>query len=68
MGKFVNEHIKPDLILWTGDTVPHNMWEESDYSEKIEHIEVISTFLKEEMSDYFIYPTIGNHDFEVSNL
>ncbi|CDW84712.1 saposin b domain-containing protein [Stylonychia lemnae] len=68
MGEYVNKHIKPDTIVWTGDTVPHNMWEEKDYTEKIKFIELISCFLKDEMSNYTIYPTIGNHDFQVSNL
>ncbi len=39
MGEYINEHIKPDVIFWTGDNVPHNMHEEKRYEEKFEFVE-----------------------------
>jgi hypothetical protein len=26
MGDYINENIKPDVILWTGDVAPHDQW------------------------------------------
>jgi hypothetical protein len=26
MNKFINEEVKPDVIFWTGDVPPHDMW------------------------------------------
>lgn len=27
MGEYINANIKPDIIFWTGDIVPHDQWE-----------------------------------------
>lgn len=29
MGEIINNEIKPDVIFWTGDVVPHDQWEYS---------------------------------------
>lgn len=68
MGDFMNAEINPDVILWTGDTVPHNMWEETDYSEKIRYIRRVTDFFDANMTNSTIYPVMGNHDYHVSNL
>ena len=61
------DHIKntvnPDLIVWTGDSNSHSVWN-STQQETISVITLISTLMK----DYFnftipIYPAIGNHEF-----
>jgi hypothetical protein len=30
MFKFMKEEIKPDVLFWTGDMTPHNVWENSE--------------------------------------
>lgn len=68
MGEFINKEIKPDVILWTGDSVPHNMWEEKNYKEKIKYLETVTDYFKANFTNTTLYPSMGNHDFERSNL
>lgn len=50
-----------DYIIWTGDIVPHDMWDTS----KDENI-MINHELLALMKEYFpntpLYPTLGNHE------
>ncbi len=48
--------------------MPHNMHEEKRYEEKFEFVERLTEFFKANFSDVSIYPLLGNHDFEISNL
>lgn len=68
MGEFLNSEIKPAAILWTGDTVPHNMYEENDFSEKIKYMKRVTEFFDTNITDSPIYPVMGNHDYHYSNL
>ena len=68
MGEYVNEHIKPDVIFWTGDTVPHNMFEEKHFTDKLEYIDRVTSFFRANFTNMTVYPLLGNHDFAVSNL
>ena len=68
MGEYIKEEIKPDVIFWTGDTTPHNMFEEKHFHEKFEFFEVVTDFFNETFPDVPIYPLLGNHDFEISNF
>jgi sphingomyelin phosphodiesterase len=27
---YIRDEVKPDIVIWTGDTVPHNIWANSD--------------------------------------
>lgn len=66
MGEFINEQVKPDLVFWTGDIVPHDQWEYSiEYVTKYQ--QRLADFLVANLSSYAIYPLEGNHDFEVAN-
>lgn len=29
MGEFINAEVKPDIVFWTGDIVPHDQWQYS---------------------------------------
>lgn len=68
MGDFINKEIKPDVIIWTGDTTPHDEWQDPTLEEKQEHIKRVTDFLKVNMTTAQIYPSLGNHDFEISNM
>jgi hypothetical protein len=56
----INE-IAPDILFWTGDIVPHDMWQQSQA-----HAEKYSDFLTNYMNEnlkYATYAIDGNHDF-----
>ena len=66
MGDFIREEIKPDLIAWTGDVPPHDMWNYNlDYVKKYQG--VMTDFFKANFSDFSLYPLEGNHDFGDAN-
>jgi len=62
----VNEHVKPDVVFWTGDIVPHDQWQLDLHYVK-ENQRRLAEFFKANFSDYALYPLEGNHDFEVAN-
>lgn len=66
MGEYINANVKPDVVFWTGDVVPHDQWEYD-----VEYVTTYQTrladFMKANLTDYSIYPLEGNHDFEVAN-
>jgi hypothetical protein len=54
--------IKPDVLFWTGDMTPHNVWENS-VEEVIYYNYVMSREMQEIFGDQFmVYPLQGNHD------
>ena len=66
MGDKIND-LQPDLLFWTGDITPHDMWAQS-----VEHVlrysDFLTDFMKEQLGDYATYVIDGNHDFgEVVN-
>lgn len=68
MGEYINNNIHPEVVFWTGDNVPHNMWEEKSYRDKFVYSEVLTDFVRANLSYATVYPLFGNHDFEISNL
>jgi sphingomyelin phosphodiesterase len=62
MFEYLKEEIKPDVIFFTGDMTPHNVWENSEpeviYYQNVIYQEMIDTF----GDDVFVYPLMGNHD------
>jgi len=59
-------HLKPELIIWTGDSASHSM-EYMDEKEIVETVRLLTLLLKETFPDIPIVFSIGNHDFEPSN-
>lgn len=68
MVEFINKEIKPEVVIWTGDTTPHIEWQNPKKEVKQQHIERVTEFLKANMSYASIYPSLGNHDLSVSNM
>ena len=66
MGEYINENLKPDIVFWTGDIVPHDQWE-YDVEYVTNYQKRLADFMVANMSSYVIYPLEGNHDFEVAN-
>lgn len=66
MGEFINAELKPDVVFWTGDIVPHDQWHyDLDY---VKTYQVrLAEFMKANFTEYSIYPLEGNHDFETAN-
>jgi Calcineurin-like phosphoesterase len=66
MGEIVNREIKPDVILWTGDIVPHD---QNSYTfEYVSGLQKqLADFFRANFSSYQIYPLEGNHDFVTPN-
>ena len=54
------------MIVWTGDSVPHNFWEHD-----LDDIKTVLSLISYTMEHYWpnekIYPVVGNHDFFPSN-
>lgn len=63
MLEFVKNTVKPDIIFWTGDNSPHNVWE-NDNSEVSNATARITSVLKQHLNGTTIsvYPIQGNHD------
>jgi sphingomyelin phosphodiesterase len=53
--------IKPDLILWTGDNPPHDIWKESQ-EEVFNVTKIFVDLLKKYGYTNPVYPVLGNHD------
>ena len=57
---------KPDLILWTGDSVSHQMLDISK-DDVYKTIEALTAMVERLMPDIPFVVSIGNHDFEPAN-
>lgn len=62
MFKFIRDEIKPEVLFWTGDMSPHNVWENSN-----EEVMEVNYRVAKQMQEIFgeelmIYPLQGNHD------
>jgi len=62
MFEYIRDVIEPDVLFWTGDMTPHNVWENTN-EEVIMYQYVISKEMQELFGDKFmVYPIQGNHD------
>jgi len=66
MGDFINKSVKPDMVVWTGDITPHNIWEYT-LAEVQHYTTHFSAWMQNSLSDFPVYPVEGNHDFELAN-
>jgi sphingomyelin phosphodiesterase len=52
----------PDFVLWTGDTPPHDIWEESQVGQ-VKRMKAVSDLLYAMLGNNIpVYPAFGNHD------
>ena len=61
MFEFINTNIQPDIGLWGGDSIPHNMdsiTKESD----ITTMRQVANQVSSAFSNFKVYVTLGNHD------
>ena len=66
MGEFINAEVKPDVVFWTGDITPHDQWQQT-LAETERYTANFTSWMKEHLGQYALFPIEGNHDFEVSN-
>lgn len=60
------EDLQPDLILWTGDSVSHDMQHMTE-EDIILSIQTLTDLIKEFFPDVPLIASLGNHDFEPAN-
>jgi len=61
---YIHDEIKPDVALWGGDSIPHNI-DSLNFDTNVEIMKNVTAAVKEGLGgnkDFRIYPTIGNHD------
>ena len=59
--------LKPDLILWTGDSASHDITGMTEES-LIETLKTLTNIIKISFSDVPLVVSIGNHDFDPANF
>lgn len=59
----VKNEIRPDIIFWTGDNSPHNVWSNTE-NEVIDSTISLTNMIKGTFarSGVSVYPIQGNHD------
>ena len=58
---------KPDLILWTGDNTPHDVWEQSVEQNAFYTVKV-TEFLEKHLPNIPVISALGNHEFFPVNV
>jgi len=61
MLQFINDEIKPDVALWGGDSVPHNLGTIT-FDSNLDTVIKATELVKDNLKDAKIYATVGNHD------
>jgi sphingomyelin phosphodiesterase len=60
---FVKTSIKPDILFWTGDNSPHDIWESSNQDVTLSTYNLTTIMQRAfEGTNISIYATLGNHD------
>ena len=59
----------PDVVFWTGDNSPHNVWDNT-YEEVTNYTDVVTQAIKDafEGLEIPVYPTLGNHEAWPDNI
>ena len=63
----MNESIKPDLVIWTGDNVAHDIWNQTVHK-NAESTILITEFIKTHWPEMPVFVTPGNHEFFPVNV
>lgn len=61
------ESEKPDLILWTGDNTPHDVWKQSVVKNALYTVKM-TEFLEEHLPEIPVISALGNHEFFPVNV
>jgi sphingomyelin phosphodiesterase len=58
---YINDEVKPDVVMWGGDSIPHNI-DTLTFATNVQIMKNISAEVLTQLDGTRIYPTIGNHD------
>lgn len=58
---FIKDEIQPDVVMWGGDSIPHNI-DTLTIETNVQIMKNVTQEVKDGLSGIHIYPTIGNHD------
>jgi sphingomyelin phosphodiesterase len=61
MFDYIQQQFNPDLIFWTGDNVPHDVWAQS-VQENTDATLNITSILKDKFPQAQVFPVVGNHE------
>ena len=59
--EFIKEHIKPDVIFWTGDIPAHNDWNQTR-EDQLNLIDLTANVMTQYLPNTKVYPCLGNHE------
>ena len=61
--QYVAEVVKPDILLWTGDSCAHDAWAQTEETQT-EQMGIITEYIKKYFNGTktIIYPMFGNHE------
>lgn len=67
MLSYISTEIKPDAVMWAGDSVGHYI---DELSPKIvvDVMDKVTNQVKKGLEGYKVYPSIGNHDSYPANV
>lgn len=57
----IKDEIKPDFVLWAGDSIPHNL-DSLTFDSNVEIMKNVTKQVVEGLKGITIIPAIGNHD------
>lgn len=57
---FVSKNFDVDMIMWTGDNIAHNIWNQSIETQTDNTFDITQTLLKYFPNTY-VYPMFGNY-------
>lgn len=53
--------LQPDLVLWLGDTSPHDIWNYQP-DRQSHNVQEVTDIIREKLGGIPVYPAIGNHE------
>lgn len=59
--RFISESVKPEVVIWTGDNVAHDIWKQNTSFQAIP-TKIATRTLQKLLPNVTIYPIFGNHE------
>jgi sphingomyelin phosphodiesterase len=59
--EFVSKNFNIEMILWTGDNIDHEVWEQTQATQTVNTYDA-TQYLKQYFPNTIIYPMFGNHE------
>lgn len=58
---FTSHHFDIDMIVWTGDNIAHDIWQQSEKNQTLPTYDITRKIL-DYFPNTFVYPMFGNHE------